>query len=54
MKGLVAQQQRKQLINRLHEKKTPALNRLAQAIKAGKSHQDVVNYSRMHNRHNRT
>ena len=33
---------------------TDALNRLAQAIKAGKSHQDVVNYSRMHNRHNRT
>lgn len=54
MKGLVAQKQRQQLVNRLREKGNPALNRLASAVETKESHKDVVNYSRMHHRHNRS
>jgi hypothetical protein len=53
MKGMTAKVQRDQLVRRLRAKDNPALKRLAKAVETKQSHQDMVNYSRMHHRHNR-
>lgn len=54
MKGEVAQRQRTYLVSQLQKHENGALKRLAQAVKDKSNNNDVVNYSRMHHRHNRS
>ncbi len=48
------QQKREQLVKRLRQDNNFALSRLAEAVAASQSHQNIDRYSRMHHRHNRS
>lgn len=53
MKKLVAKKQHEDLVNQMKDG-NPALVRLANTLKSKEDNQEVINYSRMHHRHNRS
>jgi len=54
MKGQVAAVQRQKLIGRLEGSKRECLKRLAKDMVENEARFDVLNYSRMHHRHNKS
>ena len=54
MKGYVAAVQRQKLIDRLGGSQRQCLKRLAKGMVENEARIDVLNYSRMHHRHNKS
>lgn len=54
MKGQVAAVQRQKLIGRLELSQRECLQRLAKSVVENEARFDVLNYSRMHHRHNKS